>query len=997
MANLDLYDDIEIIMDRGASMIEYYRTDPVMAAYDLLKVDLAPIQRVILRDMWFKSFDITVMGRGGGKSQDINSLSLISGKGLCYLYEEFEPIPGFLRSGESLEISSDKTIYTSEGFKPIKRVSLEKNINGLKLTTQLGLENKGSDHHPLLTMDKSGNFYYKQLQDFKVGDYVCIQRGQRSFGQENISQDDTYLMGLFIGDGCIGNDYSHQDITTTDNYIESFCTDYCKRNNISYRIDEDKRTYNTVKIVFKQFSWFFEKYDIKRCLSYHKGVPKIIRRSNEQTQLQFLRGLFDTDGGFEQKGIVTFCSVSETLVKEVQMMLLNFGIISRKRKKKTKSKFGKAFILSISGEDIGMFYELVGFNVWRKQRLLKGYIESKKFNTNKNIVPFIKDTIVKELSNSYGSQRSFGKLFSDKRYRFHNRKNLSYNILDKIVNATELYSADPDTYNKLLRIRNRNYYFDEVVSVEKWSGDCYDFEMGMDVEPNYFSNGFICHNTFLLGVNAVLHALLYPGYRIGLIAPSFRQSKMIFSEVEKIYQRSAILREACEKKPVRGSDTCYLKFKGTDQSNGSFIEALPVGVDGAKIRGSRFYLVQIDELAQMPPDIIDLVVRPMAAVSLEPMQRVREHERQVELIERGLATEDDFAEVAANKMIMTSSGYFKFNHMWDRMRSYWRAMKEEGEKTKYAVHQIPYQLLPKAFLDAENIKEARRTMSHIEFIMEYEAVMVSDSDGFFKASMLEECTIGSGFSIKLNGANNKEYVLGVDPNQGGKASCGVIIIEMGSPHKIVYVQELKKRTTQEMVMEFQRLVGAFRITRIFMDSQGGGKPIRDLLQEGYNNHEPILDVDDDTNKGTQGRRILKLVNPTPAWINDANFDTLALFEHKELIFPAAPVSSDPIAEKLYEEVRVLKSQLLNIVVSQTARGVRHFDTPKKGQNKDLYSALVLAAWGVREIYRESLEEEVVLQAKGLIRPHVPGAQFKNINAIPMGQDYLKSAVLTRKK
>lgn len=999
MGNIDVYDNIDLIMDQGASMIQYYRTDPVAAAYDLLNIDLAAIQRVILRDMWFKSFDITVMGRGGGKSQSVNNMSFIDGEGLFYLYEKFDPIPEFLRAEETLEISSDKTIYTSEGFKPVKKVSLEKKIDGLKLTTQLGLENKGSEHHPLLTIDENGNFYYKQLQDFKVGDYVCIQRGQRSFGEDIISDDDAYLIGLFIGDGMISDEYSHQDITTSDDYIKSFCTDYCERNNIPYRIDEDKRTESTIKIIFKQFDWFFDKYQTKRCLSYYKEVPKIVRCANEKTQVQFLRGLFDTDGGFEKRGSVTFCSVSEKLVKEVQMMLLNFGIISRKRRKKTDSEFGKAFILTISGEDIVMFYELIEFNLWRKQRLLKEYIESKEFNTNKNIIPFIKNTVVKELANKYGSQTSFSKLFSDKRYRFDdgNRKNLSYAVLNKIVNITELYNVDPDIYNKLLRIRNRNYYFDEVVSVEKWSGDCYDFEMDMDVEPNYFSNGFICHNTFLLGVNAVLHALLYPGYRVGLIGPSFRQSKMIFSEVEKIYNRSPILREACAKKPTRGSDTCYLQFRGTDYSNGSFIEALPVGVDGAKIRGSRFYLVQIDEMAQMPTDIIDLVIRPMGSVSLEPMQRVRERQRQEEMIRKGLATEDDFVDEGANKMIMTSSGYFKFNHMWRRMKSYWKAIKEEGEKTKYAVHQVPYQLLPPGFLDEENIKEARRTMSSIEFMMEYEAAMVSDSDGFFKASMLEDCTIGSTFSIRLVGEKGKEYVLGIDPNQGGKASCGVIIIEIGTPHKIVYVKELKKKTTQDMVMEFQNLVDVFNIVRIFMDSQGGGKPIRDLLQEGYNNHIPILDMDDETTKSTQGKRILQLINPTPAWINDANFDTLAMFEHKDIRFPALPLSSDPIAEKLYEEVRVLKSQLLNIIVTQTARGVRHFDTPKKGQNKDLYSALVLAAWGVREMTREVTEIDIILEAQGLIRPHKQGARFSKSVQGSSINNYLKDAVLTKIK
>jgi hypothetical protein len=499
----------------------------------------------------------------------------------------------------------------------------------------------------------------------------------------------------------------------------------------------------------------------------------------------------------------------------------------------------------------------------------------------------------------------------------------------------------------------------------------------------------------LLGVNAALHALLYPGYRIGLIAPSFRQSKMIFSEVEKLYQRSSILREACLKPPVRGADTCSLKFKGTSSSNGSFIEALPVGVDGAKIRGSRFYLIEIDELAQMSNDIIDLVVRPMAAVSLEPMERVRELERRKLLIDQGLATEEDFSDDnSSNKMIMTSSGYFKFNHMWKRMKSYWKAIREKGNNSKYSVYQVPYQLLPNGFLDKDNVEEAKRTMSRLQFMMEYEAAMVSDSDGFFKASLLEKCTLGSDFSIKMYGDKDKEYVLGIDPNQGGAAACGVVVIEIGNPLRIVYVDGLKKKTTQQMVMEIQRLTDAFNIKRIFMDSQGGGKPIRDLLQEGYNNHISIIDLEDETMVEKEGKHILTLVNPTPAWISDANFDTLALFENTQLRFPAPPVTADPIAEELYEKVRVLKAQLLNIIVTPTARGLTHFDTPKKGQNKDLYSALVLSAWGSREMIREGSEQQKIIYSEGLTRPHTKGSVFKPLVA-GAGKPYAQYAVLKK--
>jgi hypothetical protein len=279
-------------------------------------------------------------------------------------------------------------------------------------------------------------------------------------------------------------------------------------------------------------------------------------------------------------------------------------------------------------------------------------------------------------------------------------------------------------------------------------------------------------------------------------------------------------------------------------------------------------------------------------------------------------------------------------------------------------------------------------------MMEYEAAMVSDSDGFFKASLLDGSTINSGFSIQLSGESGKEYVMGVDPNQGGAAACGIVIIELGAPHKAVFVKELKKKTTQQMVKEIQRLSDIFNVKRIFMDSQGGGNALKDLLEEGYDKHEPILNLEDEKNIGKSGKHILMMVNPSTGWISDANFDTLALLENKRLKFPELPVSANPIAETLYEEVRKLKSQMLNIFISQTARGVVHFDTPKKGQNKDLYSAFVLASWGAKEYYKGLDTIVLNVTGEGMVRPHKPGAVFSKVIA-GSGRDYVKGAVLKR--
>ena len=515
--------------------------------------------------------------------------------------------------------------------------------------------------------------------------------------------------------------------------------------------------------------------------------------------------------------------------------------------------------------------------------------------------------------------------------------------------------------------------------------------------------------TFTLGTLAALSAMLYPGNRVGLIGPVFRQSKMIFHEVEKLYDASSILREACEKRPIRGSDTCFLKFKSVGGKTPSYIEALPLG-DGSKIRGSRFYLILVDELAQVPDQILDMVLRPMGATSLAPMERVRRLEEQERLIAAGLATKEDFDEEKVNKMIMTSSGYYKFNHMWRRMKDHWAMIEKaaaEGKESQYAVWQVPYWDLPTGFLDMNNINEAKRIMTTNEYRMEYEAAMVSDSEGFFKASLLEECTMGSGFAMELQGAANKQYVLGVDPNQGGSNSCGAVIVELGRPNKIINVVELKKHTTQGIAKSIQKLCEDYKIIRIFMDRGGGGKSVMDLLEEGYNNKVPILDRTNPDNLQRDGRHILEMVNFNPSWISDANFTTKSMFEDKSLRFPELFSDASDFMDKIYKNIYTLKSQLLSIVVTQTATGILHFDTPSKSMNKDLYSALILAAHGARIIEKE-LEEEgdpILYNDSGFVRPrgansgfnYFGNKGFSGLGVSGVNKFGLAAAVLQKKK
>lgn len=484
--------------------------------------------------------------------------------------------------------------------------------------------------------------------------------------------------------------------------------------------------------------------------------------------------------------------------------------------------------------------------------------------------------------------------------------------------------------------------------------------------------------TFLQAVLAVLKALLYPGHRVGLIAPTFRQSKLIFEECDRLYQRSSILREACVKKPTQQSDNCYIRFKTVAGQPGSLIQAIPLG-DGTKIRGSRFFTIICDEFPHIPPEIFNLVIRPMAATVADPMENVARLARQQILLEKGLITQEELdAGSSANQIIITSSGYFTFNHMYDLYKVY-RDEMLKGNK-KYAAFRVPYKLLPPGFLDKDNVESARREMSSLEFRMEYEAAFIPDTDAFYKASLLDACSSPS-FSTQVVGSPGKSYCLGIDPARS-EDSFAIAVMEIGQPAKVVHALEIKNQPFPKMAQTIEDLCTAFNVTHVYMDSQGGGLAIKDILAENPTNHTagPLLDPEDEVHQLKVGRHILTMCNFTTEFISESNFAALRLLEHRDMLFPAVPQNEKLTAradgtipeEESWHTIRDMKNQMQSIELTETQTGKHHFDVPKGGghgkQKKDLYTAFMLGARCIYDlVWSEGLPENIMHHG-GVVRP-----------------------------
>ncbi len=100
-----------------------------------------------------------------------------------------------------------------------------------------------------------------------------------------------------------------------------------------------------------------------------KTVPDAVLRSPKSVVAAFLRSLYDCDGYAGKAGVILSTS-SEQMSKTVQLLLLNFGVLSTRR----PHKDGCWHVHSM-GKSAEVFQREIGFGLRRKQEALRGYVD----------------------------------------------------------------------------------------------------------------------------------------------------------------------------------------------------------------------------------------------------------------------------------------------------------------------------------------------------------------------------------------------------------------------------------------------------------------------------------------------------------------------------------------------------------------------------------------------------------------------------------------------
>lgn len=543
------------------------------------------------------------------------------------------------------------------------------------------------------------------------------------------------------------------------------------------------------------------------------------------------------------------------------------------------------------------------------------------------------------------------------------------------------------------------------------------------------SRGF--GKSFIIALYTMLKSLICQGTKVVIVGSGFRQAKVVFEYVEMIWANAPVLRDVCgsgkgrnnrDQGPRRDIDRCECII------GNSIIIALPLG-DGKKIRGQRANIIVSDEFASIDPEIYETVIKGFGAVSQDPVGNVKESARIRVLKKLGHWTTemDDVGKVrgSGNQSIISGTASYAFNWFAKYWERYKAIIESRGNEEKlmalspdgildpyldwrdYCVIRIPVKLIPDGFMDKKTIASSRAMSNSGIHMMEYSAIFINDSDGFFKRSLIEACVAGPRnpnidyrFAASIKGERKIQHVMGVDP-AAEKDNFAIVILAIWPDHRrVVYCWTVRKKEfehrqkvglTKEQTFyafvarKIRELKKVFDCDHISMDAQGGGAMVAEALHDTDKmlpGEQAIWEtIDEDPKKrkdsdGKKGEHILELIQFAKAdWVSAANHGLKKDLEARDILFPYldAPllglsIEMDKKEGKIYDtlddaamEIEELKDELANIVHGQTDTGREKWDVPKvKGdaQNekrgrlrKDRYSALLMANMAARQASR----------------------------------------------
>jgi DNA gyrase subunit A len=365
----------------------------------------------------------------------------------------------------------------------------------LRLATREGYELTGTHNHPVLCLvDMAGVplLLWKLLDEIRPGDRVALARCQAPpAAASDRGGDDqiAVLLGAFVAEGFVSErraGFNNIDFGYFDRVLSAYDAVVGGRRYVSERTIASGSRLRELDVHNLDALRASPLAELIGLQSRDKVIPESVWSRDRDFKRSFLRSLFTGDGScslLPRSTIqVSYSTCSEGLARDVQLLLLEFGVISRL----CRYAKGELKVVITNRRDARLFAERIGFLGPKQQKLQTALatIPLTSRALSHDHVPGVAD-YVRSSSGAIG----------------HDRKWLARHNIDRVerweAGGTAIMEriASDEVRAVIEPLVTGDYYFAEVTQVAD-AGVQPVYSVRVDTDDHSFiTNGFVSHNT----------------------------------------------------------------------------------------------------------------------------------------------------------------------------------------------------------------------------------------------------------------------------------------------------------------------------------------------------------------------------------------------------------------------------------------------------------------------------------------------------------------------
>ncbi len=445
-------------------------------------------------------------------------------------------------------LTGDSLVVTSKGLMPIEKIekeigidilSRDQNVNKavkwfdsgehdtIQATTSRGFEIRGSRNHPILVLKKNlltgrPEFDWKLLSQLEIEDVAVIDRSkdilwplenlaleslwpdiagrkrwQKKILPRKLSAELASILGALTAEGTVSLD-KIEFCNSDERWIERFETEWrrvfpdCRLHRFVRKASSfGKKQYQRLEVHSHHVVLFLRSIGLFPVKSGEKRVPQSIFLSPKNVVAAFLRAYFEGDGSIsrsESKMVeLSATSKSEMLLKEIQILLLRFGIAATRRYDSYRH-IHKLYIRGL--ENYRLFQLEIGFISKRKNDKLALVISRlfKEYSTT-DFIPYLSAYVRQNLDEEAS--------FPEKEFTLKNNFDRYFALEENGGRIVESVSKEIGTELSVFMtsLLKNHYFFDPIQKIEH-GGRKKVYSIKVDsLCHSFVANGFVNHNT----------------------------------------------------------------------------------------------------------------------------------------------------------------------------------------------------------------------------------------------------------------------------------------------------------------------------------------------------------------------------------------------------------------------------------------------------------------------------------------------------------------------